>query len=578
MLLLASATLNSKSAPVPSKKETVKPAPEQADVQGIDPETAGRGGTVTVSGEFPSEPVDITIELKNVDGGPSAKTVHPEKVTLKEDGQSFTFSIPRTAPLGKYDVLVTFQKGGTKYGPLTVPVTAGGSFRVVTGQPVKIDNVYPVVSYPEKDTFGFKIIGEGFSPIKEDNSLFIEGRGVVPLCSPQGTTVNCVNEEIIDPGREIRFSGLSRAEYQGVQKVRIRVGDEYSEKPIAVTLSQVSRKMPALISIGFIAAIVGLIWLLLETKNWSTSDGRKVSTLNAAFLEKDTNTYSLSKLQFYLWTLAALFGYVYLSVSRSLVQWTFEFADIPENLPGILLVTVSTSALAVGITNAKGSKGAGEQGPSLADFVTTGGVVAAERIQFLVWTLVGVGAFVFLTLSTEPGKIENLPAVPERFLYLMGISSFGYLGGKLARKPGPVITQIVAETGSLILQIHGSNLSPDATFKIDDQDLNPTVLDKEAQPDGRPVVVTKDDDPGLAKILRFTIAEPLAKWLTGTHDFTITNPDGQKAVLAFSAEQDSSSTSGDAANDAAADDHKDKAADDQKDGTTEDNHNDNQAD
>ena len=84
-----------------------------------------------------------------------------------------------------------------------------------------------------------------------------------------------------------------------------------------------------------------------------------------------------------------MFGYVYLSVSRSLVQGRFEFADIPENLPGILLLTVSTSALAVGITNAKSSKGAGKLGPSLADFVTTGGLVAAERVQFLVWTLVG---------------------------------------------------------------------------------------------------------------------------------------------------------------------------------------------
>lgn len=544
LLFIANMTLSAQDKTGASKNEATKPAQEQADLQAIDPEKANRGGTVTVTGEFPTEPVDISVDLRRVDDSPSGKAIRAENVTLIEDGQSFTFAVPRAARLGRYDVLVTFAKAGTKYGPVVVPITEGGSFRVVTGQPVRVDAVYPVVSYPEKDTFGFKIIGEGFSPVKEDNSLFIEGRGVVPLCLGQSTAVNCVNEEIIDPGREIRFSGLSRAEYQGIQNIRVRVGDEYSEKPIAVTLSQVGRTIPALIAIVFIGLIIGLIWLLLRSKRWTTSDGRQVSILNAVFLEKDTNTYSLSKLQFYLWTLAALLGYVYLSVSRSLVQGKFEFADIPENLPGILLVTVSTSALAVGITNAKGPKGAGEPGPSLADFVTTGGIVAAERVQFLVWTLVGVGAFIFLTLSTEPGRIENLPAVPERFLYLMGISSFGYLGGKMARKPGPVITQILAETGSLILQIQGSNLSPDATFKIDEQDLNSNLLDKDAHPDGRPEVVTRDDNPGFAKVLRLKITEPVDKWLKGEHPFTITNPDGQKAVMTFSADRESESANG----------------------------------
>lgn len=319
-----------------------------------------------------------------------------------------------------------------------------------------------------------------------------------------------------------------------MQTIQLRVGDLLSEKPVSVTLSQVSRKMPALIALAVILAIIGLIALFLRGKFRRNREGRDVGLMSAIFLDRETNTYSLSKLQFYLWTLAALFGYVYLSVSRSLVQSKIEFADIPENLPGILLVAVSTSAVAIGITSTKGSKGAGERSPSLADFVTTGGLVAAERVQFVIWTLIGVTAFVFLTLSTEPGRIENLPAVPERFLYLMGISSFGYLGGKLARKPGPVVRQIEAETGSLTLTLHGSNLSPDATFQIDEQDLNPKVLDEQMHPDGRPQIVTKDDQPGFAKVLRLKIGDPAKEWTeAGDHTLTITNPDGQKADSTF---------------------------------------------
>lgn len=98
----------------------------------------------------------------------------------------------------------------------------------------------------------------------------------------------------------------------------------------------------------------------------------------------------------------------------------------------------------------------------------------------------------------------------------------------MARKPGPVITQIEAEVGSLILSIHGSNLSPDASFKIDEQDLNPKILDHKEHPDGRPQVLAKDDQPGFAKILRLAIAEPDKGWLEGDHDLTITNPTVRK--------------------------------------------------
>ena len=142
---------------------------------------------------------------------------------------------------------------------------------------------------------------------------------------------------------------------------------------------------------------------------------------------------------------------------------------------GIIFVSAITTAVAIGITSTKSSKGSGELNPSLVDLVSTGGVVAAERIQFVVWTIIGIIAFIALTLSIEPGHIKDLPPIPEKFLLLMGISSFGYLGGKLARKPGLVISRIEAETGSLTLTIQGSSLSADATFKIDDADVPPIV-------------------------------------------------------------------------------------------------------
>ena len=162
------------------------------------------------------------------------------------------------------------------------------------------------------------------------------------------------------------------------------------------------------------------------------------------------------------------------------------------------LVSAGTSVLATGITSSKGSKGAGEVHPTLGDFITTGGVVAPERLQFVVWTVVGIFTFLTIVFMSDALTLSDLPTIPNGFLELMGISSAGYLGGKLARKPGPVIkmpvsvvdvTDMSAANAQLPVQyrptdatvtpsgyvltinIKGENLDPKAKIKIKGQPL-----------------------------------------------------------------------------------------------------------
>jgi hypothetical protein len=163
--------------------------------------------------------------------------------------------------------------------------------------------------------------------------------------------------------------------------------------------------------------------------------------LRLLLLDPETETYSLSKFQFYLWTVAGLFGYAYLFISRVYVQFA-SWPDVPITLPGIILVSGGTAVASQIVTATKGAKGAGAEFPSVADFITSGGVVAADRLQMLLWTIMGVFAFFYAVLQLAPGTITDLPAVPERLLVLMGISSAGYLGGKMARKAGPVIDEL----------------------------------------------------------------------------------------------------------------------------------------
>jgi hypothetical protein len=222
--------------------------------------------------------------------------------------------------------------------------------------------------------------------------------------------------------------------------IQVAVGDQAS-KP------QIFRVYPyGKISVAFAAAFIALILALLpllllsRVKN-PYAISRQEYKLRLLFLDPQTDTYSLSKLQFYLWTNAALFSYAYLFISRVLVQHGI-WPDIPPNLPGVIAIAAGTSVSSQIITSTKGSKGAGALYPGFADFITSGGVVAADRLQMLLWTLFGVGAFIVTTLGQAPAIIQDLPTVPDHLLYMMGLSSAGYLGGKLARKAGPVVNEI----------------------------------------------------------------------------------------------------------------------------------------
>jgi hypothetical protein len=226
----------------------------------------------------------------------------------------------------------------------------------------------------------------------------------------------------------------------GEMRVQVAVGDAISEPQIFRVYAY--GKAGVALMAAIIALVLALLPLLLLS--WvkdSYTISKQDYKLRLLFLDPQTDTYSLSKLQFYLWTNAALFGYAYLFISRVLVQHGL-WPDIPPNLPGVIAIAAGTSVGSQLITSSKGSKGAGPLYPGFADFITSGGVVAPDRLQMLLWTLFGVGAFIVDTLQQAPAMIQDLPTVPDHLLYMMGLSSAGYLGGKMARKAGPVVDEI----------------------------------------------------------------------------------------------------------------------------------------
>lgn len=487
--------------------------------QTVNPLAVLRGDTVTVTTAPltvpvpPAPPQAITITLEPQQTGIAVAPFPVPPAT----NQSFAFVVPHLT-YGKWKISAV-QAGNqvSIISPQAIEVTA---------KPPQIATVSPKVIYLAHKQDTFTVIGSGFSEDAADYSLnFLDDQ------SPTGYT-----QQLSADHRQLTFFGVKVPGRPGKKGFTVAVNGVASN-PAEVTFSEVEPNTPRVWAVALLAGIVLLIYLLLRAgrKNVEhTVDGRKYF-LTALFLDKQTNTYSLSQCQFYAWTAVSILGYIYLVTAKSLIQGSMSFPDIPAGLPGILLASAGTTVLAAGVASAKGDKGAGEIQPSLADFITTGGVVAAERLQFVVWTIVGISTFLGLVFLSDPATIDTLPQIPSGFLELMGISSAGYIGGKLARKAGPTITSIAPslKDGILSLELHGTGLSQNAAFKIgDDLVASDQILGDKHLPE----VIQRDEnsgDPTFATILRLSIANPKTNWLAEKVELTITNPDQQKAVASY---------------------------------------------
>jgi hypothetical protein len=393
----------------------------------------------------------------------------------------------------------------------------------------------------------------------------------------------------VDNRSTIELCNLQLPDKNSVE-VNIRQGENDTASGLHLTISHYNQFPIVLWSFGILFICMALVFVLAFFAHKYSIGDTKYGVWSILFLDLETDTYSLSKLQFYLWTDAAILTYSYLVICRLFVQ-RLDFPDVPSSLPGIIAIGAGTAIGSQFVTNVHGPKGGGPEKPSLGDFVTSGGVAAPDRVQMLVWTIVGVVGFCVASFRLDPWTITTLPQIGDSLMLLMGISSAGYLGGKLARKPGPVLSaislspsgpdgapaggaiapaaaadlsqpiagqlatgvsqaQATPSTSSArvrIIELRGRNLSSDATFEINTTDLPFRMLVSENGIQA-PQIVSPEDAAGaagLARALRLKI-DPNAlgpsdriaynSWFqTGGKDlkFAISNPDGQISEITF---------------------------------------------
>jgi hypothetical protein len=416
-------------------------------------------GAVTVSPNPVLRGAEVRITVPGAP--PGAKTAQlriagldtPYDVAL--EGNTIAFPIPLTFPLGEYTGIVTIGKNTfAACEPVTVLPFAGWQPKLLPFDPeatYESEDVWVKDAKHSIETARLVLRGSGFlKDLPADNRIFVNSQELDVnwagcAKAPDLSTLENQNIGKVEVFGDVRNSErieLCRVPIPAERKMTVvlRQGNQVTEA-YAFSVYRWPKLSVALASAAIALFLALIVLALVDVLLHRQPAERRFNALKVLFLDPETDTYSLSKFQFYLWTGAALFGYAYLVIGRMLVQGQ-PWPEVPDNLPALIAIGTGTAIGSQIATAINGPKGSGIEGPSLADLVTSGGVAAVDRVQMFVWTLFGVAAFCVAALRYGPGTIKMLDPVPTSMLYMMGLSSAGYLGGKLARKPGPVITEL----------------------------------------------------------------------------------------------------------------------------------------
>ena len=198
----------------------------------------------------------------------------------------------------------------------------------------------------------------------------------------------------------------------------------------------------------------------------------------ATLVEGADGRASTSKFQLALWTGVVLFAFLAIFFTRWLVQ---ENPVIPDYLPPALFAAMGLSAgtavLAKWITSAQVDSGQVAKTPTSGVSAAAnpgagalvqddGGSLDQYKVQFLAWTFVGIGLYLFtivdvvrhavpaaaaqtgqLPAAVDASHLVNLPDLGAALAGLIGVGHATYLGKKLVTSTGPSMGGVEPQFG-----------------------------------------------------------------------------------------------------------------------------------
>lgn len=166
--------------------------------------------------------------------------------------------------------------------------------------------------------------------------------------------------------------------------------------------------------------------------------------------------FSISKFQFFVWTMVVGYVYALLYAARLAATGNPQFlTSVPANVLLVMGFSVSTAIAAKAITVNYLSQGrltqqtAGQGNQGASSLITSDDIPDLNKIQMLFWTLVATIIFIIQAHNSIPQIVacdstspNCFPNIDNTLMLLMGISQASYIGGKLTTTNAPVIQSI----------------------------------------------------------------------------------------------------------------------------------------
>jgi hypothetical protein len=208
-------------------------------------------------------------------------------------------------------------------------------------------------------------------------------------------------------------------------KVKFRMLVNYSlASPESNSASEFDLLHPRWKKIMFFSSIMAMLLFLgfipLLTKKWNF--------IPYMLIDKQTNTYSLSRFQAFLWTVTLFGSYLYVAICYGILKDN-EIPDFNVTLLGLMGISYGSLISSTHLARSNPKNELKERNPRFADLITSNGSIDITRFQMFGFTILTIGLYIFNLYNAD--ILQGMPEIPATLHGLLLSSQAGYLGGKV---------------------------------------------------------------------------------------------------------------------------------------------------
>ncbi len=224
------------------------------------------------------------------------------------------------------------------------------------------------------------------------------------------------------------------------------------------------------ILLSLVTTFLGLGIFALMMQKWNF--------ITYILIDKETNTYSLSRFQAFVWTVVLTGSYFYIAIAFGILLQNGKIPDFNPSLIGLMSISYSALITTNFLSRKKTKNEISHHPPQLKDLFMENGIINITRFQLLVFTVVAV--IIYLYNLALCNVLNGLPDIPPTLHGLLISSQTGYIGGKIlgdkfsVNRITPFEISSTEKNSSLV--ILGSGFVNGMKIMIEDSENDPVDL------------------------------------------------------------------------------------------------------